>query len=55
MDIYKIRTILNGLFILAAIACVVIYFISGYSTMFLTVGLCAIALKLAEFFIRFML
>lgn len=55
MDIYKLRTILNGLFILAAIACIVIYFVSGYSSLFLMVGLGAIAIKLAEFFIRFML
>lgn len=55
MDIYKIRTLLNALFILGALASIIIYFTAGYSTLFMTVTLGAIALKLAEFFIRFML
>lgn len=55
MDMYKIRTILNGVFIVLAIASIVIYFVSGYTTTFMIVILSAIAVKLAEFFIRWML
>ncbi|MCQ2238771.1 MAG: hypothetical protein MJZ73_06020 [Bacteroidaceae bacterium] len=54
MDIAKIRMILNGVFILGALASIVIYFTSGYTTLFLYVILISIAIKVAEFFIRYM-
>lgn len=54
MDIQKIRMILNGVFILGAVASLIIYFVSGYTSLFLFVILFSIAIKLAEFFIRYM-
>ncbi|MBQ0060512.1 MAG: hypothetical protein MJZ69_08070 [Bacteroidaceae bacterium] len=54
MNTPKVRTYLNALFILGAIASVIIYFTCGYTPLFMWVILTSFALKLAEFFIRFM-
>lgn len=54
MDTDKIRKLLNIIFIILAIATIVIYFVSGSSLkLFFIVGMCAIFVKVMEFFIRF--
>lgn len=54
MNTDKIRNILNIIFIILAIATIIIYFVSGSSLkLFFIVGLCAIFVKVMEFFIRF--
>lgn len=50
----KVRRILNIIFLVLAVAAVIIYFIPGRSfTTFLYVGAAAIFFKVVEFFIRF--
>ncbi len=52
MDVYKVRSILNILFLILAVACVVIYFM-GEFTLFIYVCSAALFIKMMEFFIRF--
>lgn len=52
MNTDKIRNVLNILFLVLAVACVIPYFASSFKT-FIIVCLIAIFVKLMEFFIRF--
>lgn len=53
MDRYQLRTILNILFLILAVAAVVVYFtVDDYKT-FMYVASSAVGVKLLEFFIRF--
>lgn len=55
MNQAKIRWILNTIFMIGAIASVVIYFVwPEQRTLFLGVILTSMAIKIVEFFIRFM-
>ena len=54
MDTYKLRTILNTLFLILALASIIIYFTAhGDFSLFIYVCGAAIFVKLIEFFIRF--
>ncbi|NMA72804.1 MAG: hypothetical protein GX963_01310 [Bacteroidales bacterium] len=53
MNLDKVRNILNILFLVGAIASVIIYFTLDEFKLFLYVCMGAIFLKLIEFFIRF--
>lgn len=54
MNTDTIRVILNILFIILAIACVITYFIVEDFSTFIYVCAAAIFVKLCEFFMRFM-
>lgn len=55
MDSYKIRTVLNTLFLILAVASIVTYFVAKDDfTLFIYVCGAAIFIKLMEYFIRFM-
>ncbi|MBQ8520932.1 MAG: hypothetical protein IJ456_06090 [Bacteroides sp.] len=51
----KIRTILNIVFMILAVAAVILYFAVDDFTTFIYVCAAAIFVKLMEFFVRFML
>lgn len=55
MDIDKIRNVLNILFLVAAVAAVITYFVVGEENFRIFLYVCgtAIFIKLLEFFIRF--
>lgn len=56
MNEEKIRMILNTVFMIGAVASVIIYFVfPSERTLFFYVILISIALKLVEFFLRYML
>lgn len=52
MDSYKIRNILNIVFMILAVASVIVYFTSDFMT-FIYVAAVAIFVKVIEFIIRF--
>lgn len=49
----KIRSILNTLFLIGALATIIVYFLVEDKTWFFYIGGASMFLKLAEFFIRF--
>ena len=53
MNLIKVRNILNMVFMILAIAAVVIYFVSDFQT-FMYVACVAIFVKVVEFIIRFL-
>ena len=53
MGLIKVRNILNMVFMILAIAAVVIYFVSDFQT-FMYVACIAIFVKVVEFIIRFL-
>lgn len=55
MNITLIRSILNILFMVLALAAVITYFLASDFKVFIYVCAAAIFLKLIEFFLRFML
>ncbi|MBQ4063785.1 MAG: hypothetical protein IJC92_05885 [Bacteroidaceae bacterium] len=52
--IYKIRYILNVLFLVGAAATIILYFAMSGSSLFLYVGTIAMTCKMIEFILRFM-
>lgn len=55
MNITLIRSILNILFMVLALAAIITYFVASDFKVFIYVCAAAIFLKLIEFFLRFML
>lgn len=49
----KIRSILNTLFLIGALATILVYFLVEDKTWFFYIGAGAMFVKIAEFFIRF--
>jgi len=53
--INKIRTILNILFLIGAVATFILYFTASGSMLFMYVGVAAMSFKMIEFILRFIL
>ena len=53
--INKIRFILNILFLIGALATLILYFTMSGSVLFMYVGVAAMSCKMIEFILRFML